>query len=234
MSRVAVICARGGSKGVPGKNVRMLAGRPLISWTIGQALDCGLFDHVAVSSDAADILDVSKDAGAGFLVHRPSALATDEASVLPAVEHCLCVVEDSLESPISSFALLQATSPTRDLADIRGAVQLFDKHRCSSVISGNVAKASPYFSLVEEKAEGTIELSKVLNAPIVRRQDAPKCFEINGSVYIVDRAKFHLEQRTIWPDTRLFEMSEENSVDIDTPLDFKIAEMIMNDRYRNA
>lgn len=234
MIRVAIICARGGSKGVPGKNTRMIAGRPLIAWSIAQALESKLFEHVAVSSDARDILACAQAAGATFLVQRPDAMATDTASVLPAIEHCLVAIEDDLGSPVDSFAFLQATSPTRDVEDIKGAVALFEQHRCTSVVTGCEARLSPYFSLFEETPEGTIKISKEPDSLTVRRQDAPRCFGLNGSVYVVDRASFSWDQRTIWPDTRLFEMSEENSVDIDTPLDFRIAEMIMTDRHQSG
>ena len=231
MSRVAVLCARGGSVGVPGKNTRLIAGRPLIAWSIAQALESGLFAHVAVSSDSPDILEAARQAGATLLVQRPDHLATDTVSVLPAVEHCLAAIEAHQGALVRSFVLLQATSPTREVADIKGAVALFDHHACSSVITGCAARASPYFSLVEETPQGTVILSKPTDPPIVRRQDAPRCFDMNGSIYVVDRIRFATQQQMIWPDTRLFEMSAENSVDIDTLLDFRIAEMIMDTRH---
>tara|TARA_R110001599_G_scaffold350098_1_gene579611 strand:- start:6745 stop:7449 length:705 start_codon:yes stop_codon:yes gene_type:complete len=232
VSRVAILCARGGSKGVPGKNTAMIAGKPLIAWSILQALESGLFDHIAVSSDAPDILDAAQAAGATLLVRRPDALATDMVSVLPAIEHCLAAIEDDLSHKVDSFVFLQATSPTRGVTDIKDAVALFDAHGCTSVITGSAARASPYFSLVEETPQGTVTLSKVTDPPLVRRQDAPRCFAMNGSIYVVNRAGFGADQRMIWPDTRLFEMSEENSVDIDTPLDLQIAEMIMAARHQ--
>lgn len=197
-----------------------------------QALESGLFDHVAVSSDAADILEAARAAGATLLVRRPDALATDTVSVLPAIEHCLVAIEDGLGHAVSSFVFLQATSPTRDVVNIKDAVALFEQHGCTSVITGSAARASPYFSLVEETSQGTIALSKITDPPVLRRQDAPQCFGMNGSIYVVNRAGFRADQRMIWPDTRLLEMSEENSVDIDTPLDFQIAEMIMAARHQ--
>lgn len=230
MTRVAILCARGGSKAVPGKNIKLLAGRPLIEWTIKQARDSGMFDHVVVSSDAADILQAAQNAEATHLIQRPPALATDAASVLPAIEHALALLEADHNMLIDSFVLLQPTSPTRDVEDIIGAVSLFDTAKCTSVITGSKARSSPYFSLVERNQDGTISLCKMATPPIVRRQDAPACFDMNGSIYVVDRACFAKDQKMIWPDTQLFEMSEENSVDIDTPLDFKIADMVMCER----
>ena len=96
MTRIAILCARGGSKGVPGKNIRPLAGRPLIAWSINQAREAALFDLIAVSSDDAAILDAARNAGAGLMVRRPDALATDTVSVLPAIVHCLEAAEAHL------------------------------------------------------------------------------------------------------------------------------------------
>ena len=232
MTKVAVLCARGGSKAVPGKNIKMLAGQPLIHWTIEQACKSQLFDYVVVSSDAPDILLAAKNAGATYLVKRPKALATDAISVLPAIEHALASLEADLNLKIDSFVLLQPTSPTREADDITGAVSLFDTAKCSSVITGSRARSSPYFSIVEKKPDGSVMLCKTVNPPILRRQDAPDCFDMNGSIYVVNRTCFSKVQQMIWPDTQLFEMAEENSVDIDTPLDFEIANMIMIERQK--
>jgi N-acylneuraminate cytidylyltransferase/CMP-N,N'-diacetyllegionaminic acid synthase len=232
MTTVAVLCARGGSKAVAGKNIKMLAGRPLIYWTIEQARKSQLFDYVVVSSDAPDILLAAEKAGATYLVKRPKALATDAISVLPAVEHALASLEADRKLKIVSFVLLQPTSPTREVDDITGAMSLFESAKCSSVITGIRARSSPYFSIVEKKLDGSVVLCKTLSPPISRRQDAPECFDMNGSIYVVNRTCFYQNQKMIWPDTQLYEMVEENSVDIDTPLDFKIANMIMIERQR--
>jgi CMP-N,N'-diacetyllegionaminic acid synthase len=227
MSRIAVICARGGSKGVPGKNIRPLHGRPLIAWTIRHALDSGLFETVAVSSDADDILAAAGAAGATLLVKRPDELASDTISVLPAVAHCLAEAERRQATGFDHFALLQATSPTREPADLAGAVALFEAHRPGSVITGCLAKSSPYYTIVEEQAGGTVGLSKPVDPPFARRQDAPRCYDLNGSIYVIDRARFARDPRSLYPDSRLYEMSAENSVDIDSELDFLLAEAVL-------
>jgi N-acylneuraminate cytidylyltransferase/CMP-N,N'-diacetyllegionaminic acid synthase len=230
MTRIAILCARGGSKGVPGKNIRPLAGRPLIVWSIVQARETGLFDLIAVSSDDAAILDAAGDAGAGLLVRRPDALATDTVSVLPAILHCLQAAEAHLRRQACSITYLQATSPTRDAADIAACLDLFEAHRPGSVVTGSPAKSSPYFSLLEERSEGTVGLSKPTDPPVVRRQDAPRCFDMNGSVYVFDRDRFMADPRVLYPDTRLHEMPGERSVDIDTELDWALAELVFSRR----
>ena len=227
MTRIAILCARGGSKGVPGKNIRPLAGRPLIAWSLTQAREAALFDLIAVSSDAPTILEAARDAEAGLMVRRPDALATDTVSVLPAIVHCLEAAEAHLGRSADSLTYLQATSPTRDPADITACMDLFETHRPGSVVTGCAAKSSPYFSLLEECPGGTVGLSKPTDPPVVRRQDAPRCFDMNGSVYVFDRDRFVADPRVLYPDTRLHEMPEDRSVDIDTPLDWALAELVM-------
>lgn len=226
MTRIAVICARGGSRGVPGKNIRPLGGRPLIAWSVAQAHETGLFDLIAVSSDDAAILEAARAAGADLMVRRPDELATDTVSVLPAIVHCVKAAEAHLGRQACSITYLQATSPTRAAKDIAACADLFEAHRPGSVVTGCTAKSSPYFSLVEEREGGTVGLSKPTDPPVVRRQDAPRCFDMNGSVYVFDRDRFIADPRVLYPDTRLHEMPGERSVDIDTELDWALAELV--------
>lgn len=229
MNKVAIICARGGSKGVIGKNVRRLGGRPLIAWTVGQALETGLFDCVAVSSDACEILDAARAAGADFCLERPAEMASDTVSVHPAIAHCLSAIETDLKLEIESFAFLQTTSPFRAADDIKHAVAVWDAHHPGSVVSVTPAQSSPYFTLLEECADGRIALSKPTDPPLARRQDAPACWDLNGAVYIFDRARYAQDPRVLHPDTRIVEMPVERSLDIDTEFDWRIAEALWND-----
>jgi len=229
-TRICVICARGGSKGVPGKNIRPLAGKPLIAWSVEQAKESGLFAIVAVSSDSADILEASRAAGADLLVERPAELATDTVSSIPAMEHCLRAAEAALGRECEVLVALQPTSPTRAVEDIAGAVALLEESGADSVITGQPARNSPYFSLVERAPDGAVALAKTLDRPIVRRQDAPECFDMNGSVYVWRRAAFIANPAVFQPVTRLYAMPEERSVDIDTELDFALAELVMQRR----
>ena len=230
MTSICVICARGGSKGLPNKNIRPLLGKPLIAWTIDQAKASKLFELVAVSSDADAILDVAHAAGADLLVNRPAEFATDTASVLPAILHCLRAAETSIGHPCETLVYLQATSPTRTVDDIKNAVTFFEETSADAVISGQEAKASPYFTIVEMAADGSVHLSKTLDRPIVRRQDAPECFQLNGSVYVWRRDLFCAAPSVLYPNTRLFVMPADRSIDIDTELDFTLAELVLSRR----
>lgn len=229
MSRIAVICARGGSKGVPGKNTRFLGGRPLIAWTVSQAVETRLFDCIAVSSDSPEILEAAKIAGADFLVKRPAEMASDTVSVHPAIEHCLSAIEAELAFKIESFVFLQVTSPFRAVDDIEKAVTLWQAHRPGSVVSVTLSHSSPYFTLLEERSDGTVALSKPSDPPLARRQDAPLCWDLNEAVYVFDRVRYACTPRVLYSDTRLVEMPRERSLDIDTELDWKVATVLVSE-----
>lgn len=230
MSRLCTICARGGSKGVPGKNVRLLAGKPLIAHSVEQAKRSALFAAIAVSSDSDEILNAARDAGADILVRRPPELATDAAAKLPAIRHCVDSAEEALGRKYPVFADLDATSPLRIPQDIAGAVHLLEERGVSCVITGAPARRSPYFNLVELDARGVARLSKSPERPIERRQDAPRCFDMNASIYVWRRDAFFAQPAVFYDDTLLYEMPEERSIDIDSELDFRVVQLLMEAR----
>jgi CMP-N,N'-diacetyllegionaminic acid synthase len=227
MTRICTICARGGSKGVPGKNIRLIAGKPLIAWSIGQARDSGLFDMIAVSSDSAAILEVAKQAGADHLVTRPAEMATDFVGKVDSIAHCLRSAEAALGRQGEVFVDLDATSPLRDAADIVGALALIEATGATNVITGAPARRSPYFNMVERRPDGSVGISKPLPDTVLRRQDSPSCYDMNGSIYVWQRDAFLADPRVFYPDTQLFEMPENRSVDIDTQVDFDLVELLL-------
>jgi CMP-N,N'-diacetyllegionaminic acid synthase len=156
---------------VPGKNTMIVAGKPLIHWSVEQAIESELFAMVAVSSDSLEILQAAKDAGAHFMVTRPAKLATDNAAKAPAIAHCLLAAERELGSPVDINVDLDATSPLRLVDDIRGVVELLERSGVSNVISGSPARRSPYFNLVERNENGVVSLAKTSDVDFVRRQD---------------------------------------------------------------
>jgi CMP-N,N'-diacetyllegionaminic acid synthase len=232
MTRICTICARGGSKGVPGKNIHPIAGKPLIAWSIAQAHASGLFDLVVVSSDSAEILAVAMSAGADLAIKRPPEMANDTAGKVPAIAHALNAAETHLGRKAQVLVDLDATSPLRDVADIIGAVALLESTGASNVITGAPARHSPYFNLVEARADGSVGLSKTLPTAVLRRQDAPACHDMNASVYVWQRDAFLSDPRVFYPDTRLFEMPEERSVDIDSPMDLVLVELLFANKLK--
>lgn len=227
MSRICTICARGGSKGVKNKNIRELAGKPLIAYSLEQAQASQLFELIAVSSDSAEILDVARSHGADLLVERPAALATDTAPKIPVIRHCVEEAERRSEKRFDVVVDLDATSPLRSVDDIQGAVNLLETRNVLNVITAAPARRSPYFNLLELNEDGAARLSKPLDKPIVRRQDSPQCFDQNASIYVWHHDALFDYPTEFNPDTLLFVMPEQRSVDIDSELDFEIVEFLM-------
>ena len=230
MKRLCTICVRSGSKGVPGKNARLLLGKPLLAHSIGHAKAADIFAAVAVSSDSPEILRIAGRWGADVLVERPVEMAGDAAPKLPAIQHCARQAELRLGTAFDVFVDLDATSPLRIPEDIRNAVDLLETRGVSNVISGAPARRSPYFNLVEADERGFVHLSKPPQQPIMRRQDSPRCFDLNASIYVWRRDALLEGASVLNEDTLLYEMPAERSVDIDCELDFSIVEMLMRRR----
>ena len=234
MKRICTICARGGSKGVPGKNIRDMAGKPLIAYSILQAKSSSLFEKIAVSSDSRTILDVAQEWGADCLIERPVELATDNSSKLPAIRHCVEEAEKVLNNNFDIVVDLDIASPLRTTDDIRGAVELLENKKVGNVITGTPARRSPYFNMVELNQQGVVRLVKSPDNPVVCRQDAPECFDMNASIYVWRRDSLLKARDVIQSSTRLYVMPEERSVDIDSKLDFRWVEFLMNDEQKSA
>lgn len=234
MTLICTICARGGSKGVVGKNVRELLGKPLLAWSIEQARQTGLFEAIAFSSDSDLLLETALKSGADIAIRRPDEMATDAAPKLPAIRHCLEQAIARTGNTPDIFVDLDVTSPLRLPSDISGAVDLLRSSGARNVITGAPAHRSPYFNLVEARADGSVGLSKVIDPPIVRRQDAPRCFDMNASIYAWRVDAFLENPAVFYPDTRLFEMPEERSADIDSDLDFTLVELLLRKRLEST
>jgi N-acylneuraminate cytidylyltransferase len=221
MSRtIATICARGGSKGLPGKNIRDFAGRPLIAHTIAHALGCPDIEAVYVSTDDERIADAARAAGAVVPFLRPAELATDEAGKLPVIEHLVSHLERQGEA-IARIVDLQPTSPLRDSADIAAALRA--RADAQLVVSVASAADNPYFNLVEQDSDGLVHLSKGQGS--ARRQDVPPVYALNGSIYVWQRAALsHAAVHGLWSvSVAPYVMPRWKSVDIDTLEDFEYA-----------
>lgn len=225
--KIISICARGGSTGVPGKNIRPLRGKPLIAWTIEQALASGLADRVLVSTDSAAIADVARAHGAEVPFLRPAELATATAGKLPVILHLVEWLEAE-GVPVTRIIDLDPTSPLREVADIHACDRLLDE-TTGLVLTGYESDKNPYFNMVEAKADGSIERVCPPAVEVLGRQGAPKVYAMNGSVYAWHR---HSLKRSLWDAgrIRLHVMPRERSVDIDHELDFDMVELLMNRR----
>jgi N-acylneuraminate cytidylyltransferase/CMP-N,N'-diacetyllegionaminic acid synthase len=226
VKRVCTVCARGGSKGLPNKNMRLLAGKPMLAWTIEQANASGLFEAVVVSSDSVEILQTATIAGAAAAIERPAELAIDSARKEPAIRHAVLEAEHRFGGPYDIVVDLDVTAPLRLVGDIVGAVALLETSGVSNVITGTPAHRSPYFNLVERSPNGSVHVSKKLAQSVHRRQDAPPCFDMNASIYGWRRDAFIADPRVFYSDTVIYEMPEERSRDVDSELDFVIVEFL--------
>jgi len=228
MNRVCTICARGGSKGVKDKNIRLLHHKPLIAHSIEQAKHSELFEYVVVSTDSDEIAEASQKAGAEIFFKREVALATDQAGKLAVIRDAFIKTEFHFQKTYDVCVDLDATSPLRSIADIKGALQYFESENFRNLITAMPSRRSPYFNQVELSPEGKVNLSKTLPERIVRRQDAPKTYDMNASIYIWKRESLLHDQSLFNEHTGLYIMPEERSWDIDSELDFKVVELLMN------
>jgi CMP-N,N'-diacetyllegionaminic acid synthase len=233
-SRLCTICARGGSKGVKNKNVRELLGKPLIAHSIEQGKASGLFEYLAVSSDSDEILDIAARYGADLLIKRPAEMASDVAAKIPAIRHCVMEAERRIGKQFDVLVDLDATSPLRRPEDIDGAVRLLEERSVANLITGAIARRSPYFNLVEIGEDEVVRVSKQLDKLLVRRQDSPKCYDMNASIYVWRRDALFTDPAVFKEDTLLYVMPEERSIDIDSELDFKFVEFLMRGRLHES
>lgn len=233
MRRIAAILARAGSKGVKNKNIRPILGKPLIAYSIEKALESGVFDAVAVSSDSDEILEIGEMFNATHLVKRPDELASDTAGKIPAIIHCVEEVERASGYTFDTVVDLAVTGPLREVEDIVKAVDILEKNKISSVLSATETNRSPYFVMFEYDENGKLKKCKQTETPLVRRQDAPKVYEVNGIVYVWNRNALFEKQAALFEDTKLYIMPDERAVDIDGELDLEFVEFLMTKRAKN-
>lgn len=224
------IGARKGSKGVPGKNFRLICGKPLIDWSLDQLFANPRIDAVVVSTDDPAIYDHAVARGALKIGLRPAHLATDSAGKWGVWQHALEAAEALLPAPVTAFVDLDCTSPLREDADIDRALDLFRQEHPDMVMSCCEARKNPYFNLVEPDASGALHVSKPLPGGVVARQQAPVVYEHAASTYVLDpaylrRAKSLYEGRVI-----PYLMEPERCVDIDTEFDFRLVEFLLKSR----
>jgi CMP-N,N'-diacetyllegionaminic acid synthase len=231
MSKVlCTICARGGSKGVKNKNIKNLNGKPLIAYTIEQARASGLFEHIVISTDSDEISNISKEFGAEVFFKRSPEMASDTAGKLDVIRDAFIRSEDFYNEKFDYLIDLDATAPLRDVQDIINSFKQFLEENNDNLITAMPSRRSPYFNLVEVDKDGKIALSKKLDSAIVRRQDAPKSYDMNASIYIWKRETVLNENSIFLEKTGLYVMPEERSIDIDTELDFQFVEFMMRKR----
>jgi CMP-N,N'-diacetyllegionaminic acid synthase len=225
---LGLITARGGSKGVPGKNIKFLAGKPLIVWTIEAALASGRIDRLILSTDSDEIAAVAKAAGCEVPFMRPPTLATDTATSNDVIRHAL----ETIDSNDDRVVLLQPTSPLREPQDINGCLDTQAASGGPFAVSVCVADPPPEHIF---RIDANQRLSPVIKGPNAsRRQDLQSSYALNGAVYAFERAWFLAADGLQVGDAVPYVMPAERSIDIDTELDFIFAEMCMTRRKNTS
>lgn len=225
MTAHAFIFARGGSKGLPGKNIKELVGKPLIQYSIDIALESPSIDKVFVSTDDAQIAITAERAGA-IVIKRPCELATDESPEWLSWRDAIQWVEDKYGS-FDHFVSLPATSPLRDVSDVEAAIKQQITQNADICIAITPASRSPYFNMVKQTVEGLVKLVNEPEGEVTRRQDAPKVYDITTVVY-VSTPEFILNNFGLFSGkVTSIEIPKSRSVDIDDIYDFKLAESIL-------
>jgi len=226
MKILAIIPARGGSKGIPRKNIKPLAGKPLIYYTIDCARAICCDDDICVSTDDDEIIQLVEDYGLKVPFKRPAELATDTAGTYEVLLHALDFYEQQgLRYDV--VVLLQNTSPFRSANHLMEAIKLYTPD-VDMVVSVKECAANPYYCVFEETQEGYLRICKG-EGNIIRRQDAPKVYEYNGAIYVINTESLKHQHMHQFKKRIKYVMDEKSSLDLDTLFDWVMAEMIIKE-----
>ena len=223
MKYLAVITARGGSKGIPGKNTKPLNGKPLILYTVEAARMVFQDQYIYVSTESQEIKNTVESSGLEVPFLRPTELATDTSSSEDVLKHAL---KEAVKKGLlfDAVVLLQPTSPFRNEEHIQSAIIEFEKDPESLLLSVTEARENPYYTLMEEDKDGFLQKSKQSN--FTRRQDCPSVWNINGAIYIFPKNEF-MKGGFDTLSKRKFVMNALASIDIDSSSDWTIAESLL-------
>jgi len=229
MISYAFVFARGGSKGLPGKNIKPLLGKPLIQYSIEVALQTSGIDKVFVSTDDNDIAEVTRSVGA-IVIDRPVELAQDDSPEWQAWKHAISWVTERY-GEFEEFISLPATSPLRSVKDVESAILRKSNTGADICIAITPANRSPYFNMVKESGNNLIELVNKPTNSIYRRQDAPEIFDITTVVYVAN-VEFIMKNNNLFDGmVTSIEVPKHRAVDIDDMYDFNFAESILNNTF---
>ena len=226
MKYIALICARGGSKGLPGKNIRPLNGTPLIGWSIKIAKEIERVSRVIVSTDSKEIAKIALEYGAEVPFMRPENLALDNSPEWSVWRHAINYLENQQSEKIDALVVLPVTAPLRTIRDVNKCIDLFEKGGTDSVITVSESNRNPYFNMTSNDSKGYSSLVIQSDKGITRRQDAPEVFDMATVAYVVD-TNFIKDFNGIFEGrVKNVVIPRERAVDIDNMIDFKIAECL--------
>ena len=227
MKTLGLITARKGSKGIPGKNIKMINNKPLISWTIEQALDSQVLDDIVISTDSEEIIEIGKTYGIKPCFTRPESLSQDSSSHIDVVLHSLSWLEKNKYLP-QYVMLLQPTSPLRTAQDIKNCINIAKDSDLDSIVSISKTPVHP-FQMKKISTDGMIYDYEKKPNKYIPRQDHPNVFFTNGAIYLT-KAEIILKQKTFFPKNTIgYEMPYKRSIDIDDEFDFFICDKILKE-----
>ena len=230
----AWIFARGGSEGLPGKNIKMLNGQPLIAYAIQTALESKYIDKVFVSTDDAAIIKIAREYGAEVPFVRPAELASSRAPERLAWRHAVEWVKESGLTEMEVMVSLPPTAPLRTAAEVDRGIETFLSGEWDTVLSICATNRHPSFNVVRLTEDGSAELAVPLKTKVTRRQDCPPLYDITTAFYVTAPA-FVLAEDSFWNGrVGAVEIPEVHAVDIDTALDFEFTEFLMKKRSVNG
>lgn len=233
MNILITICARGGSKGIPGKNIKLLNGKPLINYTIEIAKQFGkqFNAQIAVSTDDSEIIKVAESCGINIDYVRPIDLATDQAGKIDTINDLLNFEEKRNNLKYDYILDLDVTSPLRNIEDLIISFNQFNSSDAITLFSVNSASRNPYFNMVEENSNGYFDLVKKQKGNVLSRQSAPRVYELNASFYWYRRFFFDLGVNSPITEKSIVYVMPHICFDLDHPLDFSFLEFLMlNDK----
>lgn len=227
---LGLICCRGGSKGVPGKNIRLLKGKPLITYTIETAKNCKKLNDVIVSTDDETIFQTAKQLGCNIPFVRPKNLATDGASKWPVFIHAVEMYESQTGVKVDYIADLDVTVPLKTAEDIDGAITMAVEQNAEVVITGYIPEKNPFFNMMIVGENGIAKVVASSPIPIVRRQDAPVVYGLSGAAFVVKKTALYKYEHWCKAPCKIYPIPKEHALDIDTETDFKFIEFLAENK----
>lgn len=226
---LGTICCRGGSKGVKGKNIRPLKGKPLIEYTVEAALSSRLINDIILSTDNELIADAATKAGVKTIIWRPAELASDTASKWPVFIHAVETYQQLTGTQVDYLVDMDVTVPLKTSSDIDGAITaaLADAE-AGVIITGYEPERNPYFNMMEVREDGFAEIVKKSTKPIVRRQDAPQVYSLTPAAYVVKKETLYTVEHWSNAKCKIYPIPRHRAIDIDTEIDFDIVEFLIN------
>ena len=233
MNYVALICARSGSKGLPNKNNKLLAGVPLIGWSILIAKQIEKISQVIVSTDSEEIAEIAKDFGAEVPFIRPKELAQDDSPEWLVWRHAINYLKGQ-NNEFEGLVVIPPTAPLRNSQDVISCINEFEKGKADIIVTVCDAHRSPYFNMVAINKKGYSSLVIPPENSISRRQDVPEVFNMTTVAYVVNPQFVQKKQGMFEGRVRSVHIPSERALDIDTPLDFRIAQCLITENKGNS